>query len=431
MKIEALYNIYKQYPLISTDTRNIKQDSVFFALKGASFDGNAFAEQALLSGARYAVVDNPIWQKDDRYILVDDVLVALQKLAEYHRDQLDIPIIGITGTNGKTTSKELLYAVLSQRYKTFATLGNLNNHIGVPLSILSISKDIEIAIIEMGANHLGEISFLSKIAKPTHGLITNVGKAHLEGFGSFEGVKIAKGELYDYLQDHHGILFLQGDNIHLVEMAKKRHIDTVVQYGFSAENNVIGKLLIANPYLAITWKERNNSATYEVSTNLTGSYNTENFLAAIAVGLHFGVDPIAINTGIAGYIPKNNRSQITKTDRNTVIADFYNANASSMAAALDNMKVLSAERKVLVLGDMFELGEDAYEEHALVIQKAKELLLERLIFVGKEFYKHKCEGAEFYESTTEALIPMATISGCFVLLKASRGMSFERLLEVL
>ncbi|TDQ72147.1 UDP-N-acetylmuramoyl-tripeptide--D-alanyl-D-alanine ligase [Sphingobacterium yanglingense] len=431
MKIEALYNIYKQYPLISTDTRNIKQDSVFFALKGASFDGNAFAEQALLNGARYAVVDNPIWQKDDRYILVDDVLVALQKLAEYHRDQLDIPIIGITGTNGKTTSKELLYAVLSQRYKTFATLGNLNNHIGVPLSILSISKDIEIAIIEMGANHLGEISFLSKIAKPTHGLITNVGKAHLEGFGSFEGVKIAKGELYDYLQDHHGILFLQGDNIHLVEMAKKRHIDTVVQYGFSAENNVIGKLLIANPYLAITWKERNNSATYEVSTNLTGSYNTENFLAAIAVGLHFGVDPIAINTGIAGYIPKNNRSQITKTDRNTVIADFYNANASSMAAALDNMKVLSAERKVLVLGDMFELGEDAYEEHALVIQKAKELLLERLIFVGKEFYKHKCEGAEFYESTTEALIPMATISGCFVLLKASRGMSFERLLEVL
>ncbi len=431
MKIEALYNIYKQYPSISTDTRNIKQDSVFFALKGASFDGNAFAEQALLNGSRYAVVDNPLWQKDDRYILVDDVLVALQKLAEYHRDQLDIPIIGITGTNGKTTSKELLHAVLSQRYKTFATLGNLNNHIGVPLSILSISKDIEIAIIEMGANHLGEISFLSKIAKPTHGLITNVGKAHLEGFGSFEGVKVAKGELYDYLQDHHGILFLQGDNIHLVEMAKKRHIDTVVRYGFSAENNVIGKLLIANPYLAITWKERNNSATYEVSTNLTGSYNTENFLAAIAVGLHFGVDPIAINTGIAGYIPKNNRSQITKTDRNTVIADFYNANASSMAAALDNMKVLSAERKVLVLGDMFELGEDAYEEHALVIQKAKELLLERLIFVGKEFYKHKCEGAEFYESTTEALIPMATISGCFVLLKASRGMSFERLLEVL
>ncbi|MFD2553198.1 UDP-N-acetylmuramoyl-tripeptide--D-alanyl-D-alanine ligase [Sphingobacterium tabacisoli] len=431
MKIEALYNIYKQYPLISTDTRNIKEESIFFALKGASFDGNTFADQALLSGARYVVVDDPTRKKDERYILVDDVLETLQRLAEYHRDQLHIPIIGITGTNGKTTSKELLYAVLSQRYKTFATLGNLNNHIGVPLSILSISKDIEIAIIEMGANHLGEISFLSKIAKPTHGLITNVGKAHLEGFGSFEGVKIAKGELYDYLQDHHGILFLQGDNIHLVEMAKKRHIDTVVRYGFGAENNVIGKLLIANPYLAITWKERNNSATYEVSTNLTGSYNTENFLAAIAVGLHFGVDPIAINTGIASYIPKNNRSQITKTDRNTVIADFYNANASSMAAALDNMKVLSAERKVLVLGDMFELGEDAYEEHALVIQKAKELLLERLIFVGKEFYKHKCEGAEFFESTTEALIPMATISGCFVLLKASRGMSFERLLEAL
>ncbi len=431
MKIEALYNIYKQYPLISTDTRNIKEESIFFALKGASFDGNTFADQALLRGARYVVVDDPKRKKDERYILVDDVLEALQRLAEYHRNQLHIPIIGITGTNGKTTSKELLYAVLSQRYKTFATLGNLNNHIGVPLSILSISKDIEIAIIEMGANHQGEIAFLSKIAKPTHGLITNVGKAHLEGFGSFEGVKIAKGELYDYLQDHHGTLFLQGDNAHLVEMAMERHIDAVVRYGFSAENNVIGKLLIANPYLAITWKERNNSATYEVSTNLTGSYNTENFLAAIAVGLHFDVDPISINTGIAGYVPKNNRSQITKTDRNTVVADFYNANASSMAAALDNMKVLTAERKVMVLGDMFELGEDSYEEHGLVIQKAKELLLERLIFVGKEFYKHKCEGAEFYESTTDALIPMATISGCFVLLKASRGMSFERLLEAL
>lgn len=351
MKIEALYNIYKQYPLISTDTRNIKEESIFFALKGASFDGNTFADQALRSGARYVVVDDPMLKKDESYILVDDVLVALQRLAEYHRDQLHIPIIGITGTNGKTTSKELLYAVLSQRYKAFATQGNLNNHIGVPLSILSISKDIEIAIIEMGANHQGEISFLSKIAKPTHGLITNVGKAHLEGFGSFEGVKRAKGELYDYLQDHHGILFLQGDNIHLVEMAKKRHIDTIVRYGFGAENNVIGKLLIANPYLAITWKERNNSATYEVSTNLTGSYNTENFLAAIAVGLHFDVDPIAINTGITGYIPKNNRSQITKTDRNTVVADFYNANASSMAAALDNMKVLTAEHKVMVLGD--------------------------------------------------------------------------------
>lgn len=431
MQIEALYSIYKQYPKISTDTRNIITDSIFFALKGANFNGNAFADQALDSGACYAVVDDAAYQKDERYILVEDVLTSLQDLARYHRVQLQIPIIGITGTNGKTTSKELLYAVLSQRYKAFATRGNLNNHIGVPLSILSIDATIEIAIIEMGANHLGEIAFLSDIACPTHGLITNVGKAHLEGFGSFDGVKKTKGELYDYLQDHEGTLFLQGDNRDLVEMASHRNIHKIVRYGFSPDNDVIGKLLIANPYLAISWKERDKSAIYEVSTNLTGSYNTENFLAAIAAGLHFGVPAISINEGIAGYIPTNNRSQITKTNRNTVVADFYNANASSMLAALDNMKVLTVEHKVVILGDMFELGDDSYAEHAIIIQKAKALPLERLIFVGKEFFKHRTDDTEFYESTADARTAIVGLSGSFILLKASRGMLFERLLEVL
>ncbi|WP_164122612.1 UDP-N-acetylmuramoyl-tripeptide--D-alanyl-D-alanine ligase [Sphingobacterium sp. xlx-130] len=431
MQIEALYSIYKQYPKISTDTRNIIADSIFFALKGANFNGNAFADQALESGARYAVIDDAAYQKDERYILVEDVLTSLQDLARYHRAQLQIPIIGITGTNGKTTSKELLHAVLSQRYNAFATRGNLNNHIGVPLSILSIDAAIEIAIIEMGANHLGEIAFLSDIARPTHGLITNVGKAHLEGFGSFEGVKKTKGELYDYLQDHNGTLFLQGDNTHLIDMVSFRNINKIIRYGFGADNDVIGKLLIANPYLAISWKERNKSAIYEVSTNLTGSYNTENFLAAIAVGLHFEVPATLINQGIAGYVPTNNRSQITKTDRNTVVADFYNANASSMAAALENMKVLTAVHKVVILGDMFELGDDSYPEHAIVIQKAKELKLDRLIFVGEEFFKHRSAEAEFYESTTDARKAIQDLSDSFVLLKASRGMSFERLLEVL
>lgn len=431
MQIENLYAIFKQYSAISTDTRNIIKDSIFFALKGANFNGNAFAEQAIANGAAYVVIDEELYKKNDKYILVDDVLESLQDLARYHRLQLRIPVIGITGTNGKTTSKELLFAVLSQHYKTYATKGNLNNHIGVPLSILAIDNTFEIAIIEMGANHIDEIAFLCGISQPTHGLITNVGKAHLEGFGSFEGVKKAKGELYDYLEEHDGLLFLQGDNSHLVEMASRRHISKIVRYGFSDFNDIVGQLLIANPYLSIAWREKQNTIMYEVSTNLTGSYNTENFLAAIAVGLQFGLSAEEINKGIVSYVPQNNRSQITKTERNTVVADFYNANASSMAAALDNMQVLTAENKVVILGDMFEMGEEAFEEHKNIIEKAIQFHLGRVIFVGKEFYKQKSAKAEFYESTEEAKDAVSKISNSFVLLKASRGMAFENLLNIL
>lgn len=431
MHIEKLYEIYKQCPLISTDTRNIKQGSIFFALKGANFNGNTFADQALASGANYVVIDEEEYKKGDNYIVVEDVLAALQDLAKFHRQHLDFPIVGITGTNGKTTSKELLYAVLSQKYKTYATHGNLNNHIGVPLTLLSIDSSYEMAIVEMGANHVGEIAFLCNIAQPTHGLITNVGKAHLEGFGSFEGVKKAKGELYDYLQAHQGVLFLQSDNEQLTEMASQRHFDNIVRYGFNEQNDVIGRLMMANPYLSIAWKEKGKSEHYEVSTNLTGSYNTENFLAAIAVGLQFTVSPVQINEGISGYTPQNNRSQITKTKYNTVVADFYNANASSMAAALDNMAVLTAENKVIILGDMFELGSESFEEHKNVVLKAKSLSLTGLIFVGKEFYKHKDASSLFFESTEEAKEAVQEIRNSFVLLKASRGMAFEKLLEVL
>lgn len=431
MQIEELYAIYKQYPSISTDTRNIIKDSIFFALKGANFNGNSFADQALANGAAYVVIDEKAYQNGDNYILVDDVLTALQDLAQYHRQQLNIPVIGITGTNGKTTSKELLYAVLSQHFNTFATKGNLNNHIGVPLSLLAIDDSYEIAIIEMGANHLGEIAFLANISQPTHGLITNVGKAHLEGFGSFEGVKNTKGELYDYLQDHDGILFLQGDNNHLVEMAAQRNISTIIRYGFSDFNDVIGKLIIANPYLSIAWQQNVQGATYEVDTNLTGSYNTENFLAAIAVGLHFGLNSNEINKGISSYVPQNNRSQITKTERNTIVADFYNANASSMAAALENMDVLTANNKVVILGDMFEMGEEAYEEHRNIIHKAIKLGFSKLIFVGNEFYKQRSDAAEFYQTTQEAKAAVINLSDSFILLKASRGMAFENLLAVL
>lgn len=431
MQIEKLYEIYKQYPLISTDTRNIKTNSLFFALKGENFNGNAFAAQALQNGAEYVVIDEAEYIIDDQYILVDDVLQTLQDLALHHRQQLNIPIIGITGTNGKTTSKELLYSVLSQQFATYATQGNLNNHIGVPLTLLSIDDSYEMAIVEMGANHVGEIEFLCNIARPTHGFITNVGKAHLEGFGSFEGVKKTKGELYDFLGNTGGTLFLQADNENLVEMANQRSFHKIVRYGFSQTNNIVGKLLIANPYLSIAWKEGNKSELYEISTNLTGSYNIENFLAAIAVGLEFGINPTRINDGIASYIPKNNRSQIAKTDKNTIVADFYNANASSMAAALENMHVLTADNKVVILGDMFELGKESFEEHRRVIEQAKSLHVNRIIFVGSEFYKHKDIGAEFYETTEEAKKAVAVISDSFVLLKASRGMAFEKLLELL
>lgn len=431
MQIEKLYEIYKQFPSISTDTRNIKESSIFFALKGANFNGNTFASQALESGARYVVVDEEEFVKGEQYILVDDVLKSLQELALHHRKQLTIPVVGITGTNGKTTSKELVFSVLSQQFRTYATQGNLNNHIGVPLTLLSIDSTYEVAIIEMGANHVGEIEFLANIACPTLGFITNVGKAHLEGFGSFEGVKKTKGELYDYLSQRGGTLFLQADNPHLVEMAAQREFTRIVKYGFTATNDIVGKLLMANPYLSIAWKEGRKSESYEVYTQLTGSYNTENILAAIAVGLELGMTPSSINEGIANYIPKNNRSQITKTSRNTVVADFYNANASSMAAALDNMQVLTAEHKVVILGDMFELGDEAFEEHKNVILKAKVLHFERLIFVGKEFCKHQDEEAEFYETTEEAASAISSLNDSFILLKASRGMAFERLLEVL
>ncbi|WP_270088913.1 UDP-N-acetylmuramoyl-tripeptide--D-alanyl-D-alanine ligase [Sphingobacterium sp. SYP-B4668] len=433
MNTETLYDLYLKHPYVSTDTRNILPGGIFFALRGANFNGNTFADQALAGGASYVVIDDAAFAKDERYLLVTDVLKALQDLALFHRKKLQIPVIGVTGTNGKTTTKELLYATLSQRFRTYATKGNLNNHIGVPLTILSIDNTIEVAIIEMGANHLGEIAFLCDIALPDYGLISNVGKAHLEGFGSFEGVMATKGELYDFLQDHGGVVFLQGDNPYLKTMAAARSIKTIVTYGFSDTNDVIGRLVKADPLLQIEWCEHTTENKYIVSTQLTGSYNTENFLAAIAVARYFNVSPVQINKGIEHYVPKNNRSQITKTGHNTVIADYYNANASSMAAALDNIEVIDAPRKVIILGDMFEMGGESDAEHEKVVQRAKAIGVERLIFVGKAFKKQEYLEAEFYETTAEAkqaLQDRPIINGT-ILLKGSRGMAFENLMEIL
>jgi len=433
MDSALLYSYFLRHPLISTDTRNIQPKSLYFALKGEKFNGNVFAAEALEKGASYAIIDEVHDQTDDRFLVVPDVLTALQDLARHHRSQLQIPFIGITGTNGKTTTKELIHAVLSQQFNTYATKGNLNNHIGVPLTILSIQQQTEMAIIEMGANHIGEIAFLCGIAQPTHGLITNVGKAHLEGFGSFEGVKQAKGELYDYLAAHRGTLFLQYDNPLLRDMAARRSIDQVIFYGFSPGNYLAGELIAANPLLEVKWRVRGDFASHTVHTQLTGSYNTENVLAALCIGQFFGLSSGKINQGISGYQPTNNRSQLTKTVHNTVIRDYYNANASSMAAALENLRILEADKKVIILGDMFELGEDSHEEHGKIVAQACLIGAYRVLFVGKAFSEHRQAGAEFYETTEEAgeALRKQPVQDALVLLKASRGMAFEQLVDLL
>jgi len=439
MHIVELYKRFQQYPIISTDTRKIIPGSIFFALRGASFNGNVFAEEALSMGAALAVVDEPPPQGDEKYILVEDVLRTLQDLATYHREQLKIPIIGITGTNGKTTTKELISAVLSQKFKIYATKGNLNNHIGVPLSLLEIRTDIEMGIIEMGANHVGEIALLCAIAKPDLGLITNVGKAHLEGFGSFEGVKKAKGELYSWLEEHNGTLFLQADNSHLLAMASNKEFKQIITYGFTSGNDIKGKLISANPHLILSWNSMKTfgCAAATVPSNLTGAYNLENILAAVSIGLYFGLTTEEINKGIKGYVPINSRSQLTKTEKNTVICDYYNANASSMAAALDNVETIAADnKKVVVLGDMFEMGDEAAEEHLKLIERVEKMALERSILVGPCFYSLKDKagkGSEFYkdlEAVKNALRD-TPIEHALILLKASRGMAFEGLLAYL
>lgn len=432
MDTAALYQYFEKHPKISTDTRNIIPGSLFFALKGTSFDGNTFAEEALNLGAAYAIIDDEVFKKDDRYLLVNDVLASLQDLAAFHRSRLSIPIIGITGTNGKTTTKELLFAVLKQKFNTYATKGNLNNHIGVPLSILEIEGQTEIAIIEMGANHPKEIAFLCTIAQPTHGLITNVGKAHLEGFGGFEGVKKSKAELYDYLSQNNGVLFLQGDNPDLLEMLGTKSFKEVRTYGFFEENDIYGRVIERDPFLAITWT--NNSISHEVRTQITGSYNLENILAAICVGRYWGLNPSIINAGLANYVPQNNRSQILKTEKNTIICDYYNANASSMEAALENFTSLKNQaKKVIILGDMFELGDESYKEHENIVGKAMFVQADTCIFIGKAFYAHRknVEGVHFFETTQQAMdaLKEKPFQDSLILLKASRGMAFETMVQ--
>ncbi|GGH13177.1 UDP-N-acetylmuramoyl-tripeptide--D-alanyl-D-alanine ligase [Pedobacter zeae] len=429
---ETLYQHYLQHNIISTDTRNITPGCIFFALKGDLFNANEFAAQAIGKGAAYAVIDEEKYAQNDKFLLVGDVLSTLQDLARHHRKQLNIPVIGLTGSNGKTTSKELVNAVLAERYKTFATFGNLNNHIGVPLSILSITNEVQIAVIEMGANHQKEIELLCTIAQPTHGIITNVGMAHLDGFGGFEGVKKGKAELYAYLKQTNGYTFINRDNPNLLEMSTAAGLNKLIYYGTENGNAIKGTLKSSDPFIEVNWT--NHEVSSSVKTHLTGSYNFENILAAICIGDFFDMSPEEINTGLSNYQPKNNRSQLTKTEKNTVICDFYNANPSSMAAALKNIAVLSADKKTAILGDMFELGPESLGQHELIVKQANESGLDQLIFIGKDFYLFKDDfNGIFFETPAEAATYLQEnqVHDHLVLLKGSRGMKLESLLQYL
>ncbi|MET4081024.1 UDP-N-acetylmuramoyl-tripeptide--D-alanyl-D-alanine ligase [Pedobacter sp. UYP30] len=428
----VLFDIFLQHPIVCTDTRNILPDSIFFALKGEHFDANAFAAEALEKGAKFCVIDDNRFSEVKGTLLVPNALKALQELARMYRQHLKIPVIGLTGSNGKTTTKELIHAVLAKKYNAFATHGNLNNHIGVPLSILSIKPEHEIAVIEMGANHQKEIAFLSSIAMPSHGMITNIGLAHLEGFGGIEGVKKGKGELFSYLKATNGYVFLNRDNEVLMEMAVTAGLEKIIYYGTGAANAIKGKLISSDPFIEAEWT--NHSENGHAATQLTGSYNFENILAAICIGDFFDLNTEEINAGLSSYSPKNNRSQLTATATNKVICDFYNANPSSMEAALKNLSVLQGNKKAAILGDMFELGDDSAQQHEKIAQQTIDYGFKTSVFIGARFFVLKDRfNALFFLNATEAkdFLENEPIKNYLILLKGSRSMKLEDLLEAL
>lgn len=427
--IEKLYSIYKSYPTVFTDSRKARDGGIFFALKGDRFDGNNYALKAIEEGADYAVVDREDLKDESKCIWFPDTLKALQDLANYHRRQLKIPFLGITGTNGKTTTKELIAAVLNQKYKVLATQGNFNNHIGVPLTLLSIRPEHEFAVIEMGANHIGEIDFLCRIAEPDYGIITNVGKAHLEGFGSFEGVKQTKTELYRFIANKGKGIFLNADNEHLAPLVPKGL--TVFTYACKNEKaDLVGDL--ANKDLWVNAKILFDKGWLYLNSKLTGAFNLENILAASRIGVEFGVDPLKIKQGIEQYVPSNNRSQILKKGDTTFLIDCYNANPSSMEVSLTNFADVDGQNKVAILGDMLELGSDSKVEHQKVIDQLLRLKFEKCILVGKEFAKLTIpDEFSWYETVVDLKkdVSLSFLEGKFVLLKGSRGIRLEALLD--
>lgn len=441
MNIETLYQIFQSHPVITTDSRDCPKDSIFFALKGEAFDGNTYAEKALESGCSYAVIDEQEYAKDNRFILVDDVLTTLQQLANHHRKVLGTPIIGVTGTNGKTTTKELISAVLSKKYNVLYTQGNFNNHIGVPKTLLRLTKEHDIAVVEMGANHPGEIKTLVNIVEPDYGIITNVGKAHLEGFGSFEGVIRTKGELYDFLREKSALIsddekkpkvFIHGDNKYLMDISHDLHL---IIYGTekSPEYAVVGEVKACNPFLNFSWRNQNgDNAVHSVSTHLIGSYNIYNMLAAATIGLYFGVTEEQVDDALSNYIPSNNRSQLTITKSNKLIVDTYNANPTSMNAALVNFRDMKVEPKMAILGDMRELGDVSDEEHQKVVDFLKESNINNVWLVGSEFAKTNCNFRKFQNvDEVKAEIAEHPLENLYILIKGSNGIKLFQLPELL
>lgn len=441
--MKELYQIFLTSTGVSTDTRNITEGSIFFALKGASFNGNSFAQEALNKGAIYAVIDEPDYKTSDKMLLVDDALSTLQALASYHRRTLKTLIIAITGSNGKTTTKELIKSVLGQRLNIVATQGNLNNNIGVPLTLLSIKPETDVAIVEMGANHPNEIAFLCRIAGPDYGYITSIGKAHLEGFGSFEGVIKTKAELYDYLKAHHKMIIADADNP--ITEALLEDYDKVYRFGTGKDVNVSVRCIGTQPVkiqfadsIVQTSIDDNfpipieyiQNQWVQATSHLVGSYNFSNIAAAVAFGRYFKLSPEALQQGIQAYIPQNNRSQLIEWQNNTVLLDAYNANPSSMLAAINNLLTMNNKsKKVLVLGDMFELGDYALQEHQHIVDIIAKNSWEAVFLVGKHFAQTHSPYPTY--ETFEAFkqdFSKKVFHNCLILIKGSRGMAMERTL---
>jgi len=424
MTIEQIHQLFLKFPQVCTDTRKISENCLFFALKGDNFNGNEYAAEALKKGASYAFVDEGEFAGQAKTILVKNALTTLQNLAQFHRNYCKAKVIGLTGSNGKTTTKELITNVLSKKYKTIATKGNLNNHIGVPLTLLSIAPDTEIAIVEMGANHPKEIDFLCQLAMPDYGYITNFGKAHLEGFGSEEGVIKAKSELYDYLTSHDKSIFFNADD----PIQKNRLGSVVKKFGYSQDDNQFFniKLIGADPFVQIAVDNTN------ISTQLVGRYNFTNCCAAILIGKYFNVDIVKIKDGLENYAPQNNRSQIINKNGHHIILDAYNANPTSMTAALESFQQLKADHKIIFLGDMFELGETAEKEHQDISDLAMEMKFDQVYLIGENFFKTKSNLNKYksFEQLME-LFKNNTLDHATILIKGSRGMALERILDFL
>jgi len=427
-QIRNLYEHFLVFRKVTTDTRTDVRNSLFFALSGNNFNGNEFAESALKKGAAFAVIDDVKFQINEKCFLVPDVLTALQQMAAFHRKKTGVHVFAITGSNGKTTTKELVSSVLQSEKEIIATKGNLNNHIGVPLTLLSIKRETEIAVVEMGANHIGEIAALCKIAQPDSGLITNIGKAHLEGFGSFEGVVKAKSELYSHLRKTKGKIIVNADDSLLMELS-----DGIsrITYG----NNIAevqGKLLNTHPHLAFEWKGKNKFQNCK--TNLYGSYNYYNLMAAVAVGQLFDISPEKINRALSEFVPNNNRSQQLKTGKNQIILDAYNANPVSLSEAIKSFSAYNPEKPYLILGDMFELGKDSIEEHERVIRQVENTDFQDVLFIGKDFYQLKNQAKFLFFETTENAgdyLENNPVENANILLKGSRGMHLETLIKYL